>query len=129
MRRLPRSTRTDTLVPDTTRFRSVHAEGREHDPNAELQGVLRHAGERTVDNGPDQQDQRAGGQRADTGRAEQATAGAAGDDNEDHLEPFKKNRLEGGDAGDPDPGGYRSAERRGGKECGSTCRRRWATED
>src|SRR3546814_5302324 len=52
----PRSTRTDTLFPYTTLFRS---------------------------NGPDQQDQRAGGQRADTGRAEQATAGA--DRSEEHT--------------------------------------------
>src|SRR3546814_14548939 len=111
IRRPPRSTRTDTLFPYTTLFRSDHAGTPDHwveqaqelaarellEPLAELTQFARrvHAS-----------DQRAAGR-----------TGHRGDPQAARLQ-----RLDHADLRQP----ARSEERRGGKECVSTCRSRWS---
>src|SRR3546814_20413817 len=110
IRRPPRSTRTDTLFPYTTLFRSVTqragAEGRD----------LARAPRRCRRRGAD------GPRRARTGVPSEHGAGEA-------------QRLRGADGGGEDAFAGtdqpcvdvgRSEERRVGKECVSTCRYRWS---
>src|SRR3546814_15830116 len=102
IRRPPRSTRTDTLFPNTTLFRSTAEKGERHHRAGFFQGVARSRHPRT-----NQLFSVAGARvpvdRADRDR-EQGNAG----------------HLRRGD------GATRSAERRVGKECVSTCRFRWS---
>src|SRR3546814_11441046 len=99
IRRPPRSTRTDTLFPYTTLFRSVG-----HRPEEEIEAGHDH----------DAQHQRA------VGIADEAVAKAV-----DHIEEG----IEVGDhlpgLRQPLDGIERSEESRVGKECVSTCRSRW----
>src|SRR3546814_17244972 len=124
----PRSTRTDTLVPYTTLFRSCHP------------GALQRVGVAEL---PPQSQQR-GVPRpglGDQGPVLPARAGGAEDLREaDPEQRAGGRRLRPGDAGDAGPlqrddaaegtrelrPVLRSEERRVGKECVSTCRSRWA---
>src|SRR3546814_19249722 len=137
IRRPPRSTRTDTLFPYTTLFRSVHRRARRVDAAVERidrllaadlpgdrgqQALLRRA-----------QDLRAGdhkgegaGAEGDLGVARLAAAVAVEcrllvDDAGDHWDAAAAHRRGAEVAGG---GGARSAGRRGGKEGVSTCRSR-----
>src|SRR3546814_15836449 len=98
IRRPPRSTRTDTLFPYTTLFRSPYADpfedaDRDHRPQPLIGGqiVPPAAGQPVV---------------------------------EPLIEIGKKRDHRHGDKGDD--AGPRSEERRVGKECVSTCRSRWS---
>jgi hypothetical protein len=51
--------------------------------------------QRTVDDQADRQHQQAGRRRSQARIADQPAAGADGDDDEDHLDPFQQHRLEG----------------------------------
>src|SRR3546814_15789305 len=120
IRRPPRSTRTDTLVPYTTLFRSQHRVVKQDAPGVDARGAWQDAHDRLADDGlsgarlAHQRDRLAGGD---------AKADAA-----DGFEPaFRQHEA------DPQipyaqqiPPVCRSEERRVGKECVSTCRSRWS---
>src|SRR3546814_14000748 len=102
IRRPPRSTRTDTLFPYTTLFRSKHA------------GVDVEIPERFVRNvGVAQRALVLGNMRGHRLAIELARG----------HEPQFESRVPGNQ---PDQLRSRSEERRGGKECVSTCRSRWS---
>src|SRR3546814_14472640 len=105
IRRPPRSTRTDTLLPYTTLFRS----------RADLPA---HARERPV----------ARGRAADHGAGHVGDVDAVGREvvqADQHLERVRV--VDGSvDRHAPDQRRPSSAERRVGKECVSTCRSRWS---
>src|SRR3546814_11383539 len=120
IRRPPRSTRTDTLFPYTTLFRSLDATG----------GV-EHASEEGA--GPFQQ--AILHRRAEQSLQAGAQDGFLGDDPTGQLAGkavghLRRRRL--GEGETEDPGGraaaqQRSEERRVGTECVSPCRSRWST--
>src|SRR3546814_15167051 len=100
-RRPPRSTRTDTLFPYTTLFRSGHADRAEHP------------------------EQRRADLRAQDGDAQPGRA------NEHRENPVHRAEIACpvvavADRAPCAPAGARSEERRVGKECVSTCRSRWS---
>src|SRR3546814_18049611 len=99
IRRPPRSTRTDTLFPYTTLFRTVQI-ARDEPP------------EHDVDGNP-----REGRQHARRAAAQQVVVAQqdAGDVTDVHVGAPASNAS-----------GSRSEERRVGKECVSTCRSRWS---
>src|SRR3546814_12191500 len=99
IRRPPRSTRTDTLFPYTTLFRSVH------DPGMQNIGALR------------LHEEAEGGILADRDVAVEAEDLAPAETQ------FDAAHIVGGD---PQLRELRSEERSGGKECVSTCRSRWS---
>src|SRR3546814_16136168 len=119
IRRQPSSTRTDTLFPDTTLFRSAEV-------RADLARALRlrvavaarFAAERVVE----VECEIAAGHRmpcvAEVGgeRALRLAGGLAR-----QVDAGGRNRVAAG--------GVRSGERRVGKECGSTCRSRWSLDN
>src|SRR3546814_11422640 len=97
LRRPPRSTRTDTLFPYTTLFRSSRLSWRH--------GCLYGGEDAVVPRGG-----RRGWHRRDLERRSVVAGGRA--------------RSKGARSADHDGGS--SEERRGGKECVSTCRSRWS---
>src|SRR3546814_16236528 len=112
IRRPPRSTRTDTLFPDTTLFRSYPLWGQS------CRDVERHL----VD--PDRfvaarRDEQLGRFRAPA-RPRGAAAGAA-------QAELPSHGVAAGAQGARHALGTRSEERRVGKECVSTCRSRWSS--
>src|SRR3546814_17551640 len=107
IRRPPRSTRTDTLFPYTTLFRSDIQRGKEHDT---------------------------GKRRKGDGRTITPESACAGFPHPKHVGMFMQmaNRLmTAGNkqtVGGAHTGAGRSEERRVGKECVSTCRYRWSPD-
>src|SRR3546814_11261551 len=127
VRRPPRSTRTDTLFPYTTLFRSgrqadhIALSPRLDDAVDELEELCR-AEDRIGDAGGLDQ-LLLGHLRPKVAALEKALRA---DDRESHMMPHAGGRLrrEKVAAGRLEEL-HRSAERRGGKECVSTCRSRW----
>src|SRR3546814_12316820 len=107
IRRPPRSTRTDTLFPYTTLFRSVGDQVVEEGPLA-AQGLQRPV--------------RLDAAMVDAARQLEKHFGAVA---EMRREPDRVLRAENGARNDAEP--LRSEERRGGKECVRTCRSGWST--
>src|SRR3546814_20501189 len=104
IRRPPRSTRTDTLFPYTTLFRSLFGDGRSACPTGS--GVDRAATSQAPTMTAD---------LPQFDSHEQPAAGQLGHQVENFLPPTSKMLP-----------AYRSEERRVGKECVSTCRSRWS---
>src|SRR3546814_16976147 len=114
IRRPPRSTRTDTLFPDTTLFRSP---ARWRATRQATRGI---ASERMLTQGfgesspiadNDSDEGRERNRRVELKVTEASDVGAG----------------TGTGTGDPSSANDRSEERRVGKECVSTCRSRWST--
>src|SRR3546814_11552255 len=110
-RRPPRSTRTDTLFPSTTRFRS----------DALAVGAVGIApGDRIVPRGAAARLQQA----AFDGKA-RAARHVEARNHLRHLRAVEQLGIEAGEAHGVATPRVRSEERRVGKECVSTCRSRW----
>src|SRR3546814_16361023 len=109
IRRPPRSTRTDTLVPYTTLFRSHHGE---HALDADLLAIGQAAGKGDA--------RRGGGDGGKAGLCDQAGTRHIPGIGQDETAVL----VQGGKAGGLL--GLRSEERRVGKECVSTCRSGWS---
>src|SRR3546814_16098944 len=108
IRRPPRSTRTDTLFPYTTLFRSEDDHGKRRDREAVAADFgARERAEDEIDPGLGIAEQ-----IGDPARQKGEHRFAPG-----HVEHQHR---------DPRPERKRSEERRVGKECGSTCRTRWS---
>src|SRR3546814_11048167 len=105
----PRSTRTDTLFPYTTLFRSSAG-------NDEL----------TVVDGNDSVAGDAMAVGTATSATSNNTAGASSSAGSDLLTLGGGTNVFGADSLTIETGGGRSEERRVGKECVSTCRSRWS---
>src|SRR3546814_19997988 len=119
IRRPPRSTRTDTLFPYTTLFRSHLAFAHRVEEELEVPQRPAERGEQVV------QEQR-GAPAIGVGRlarpADELTRGAVAHDQE-----AAPDRI-GDEPAEPDQAHSRSEERRVGKECVSKCRSRWSPD-
>src|SRR3546814_13365611 len=146
IRRPPRSTRTDTLFPYTTLFRSDRAVERDHAVlGGELDDLVRQAGAIAQ---PREFRRLGGGLQCFAAPRKLARRrGAAGDDVGDVAQRADQRAVIGGD-GDviigtraaitalqppalearPADRGAHSDARRGGKECVRTCRYRWSPD-
>src|SRR3546814_16501723 len=117
IRRPPGSTRTDTLFPYTTRFRSGVGDGIEDDAGGDELGqadARQHLAKVALADHEDQQEQEAGDQRPGQGLEAEAQEALHAVAVVERPETAPVHRPE------------RSGERRVGKECVSTCRSRWS---
>src|SRR3546814_17674179 len=132
IRRPPRSTRTDTLFPYPTLFRSIWSKSRSARPGrgAHLSAYRRHAGgletrsSWAFDEPPDRESRRAGGARRGFPLAHRADRyhHVRRDAGIQHLRLACPIRARSAPGTHPCWPASRSEERRVGKECVSTCR-------